>query len=53
LEAIKARGREEWLKLRQANTQSRTRKSTRTRGLGSRKGSERDSDKSLDDDDSK
>jgi hypothetical protein len=52
LEAIKARGRAEWLKLRQANTQSRTRKPTRTRGLESRKGLERDSDESLDDDDS-
>jgi len=51
LEAIKARGREEWWKLRQANT--RTRKPTRTRDLESRKGSERDSDKSLDEDDSK
>jgi len=53
LEAIKARGREEWLKLRQqANTQSPTRKPTRVRDLESRKGLEPDSDKSLDDDDS-
>jgi hypothetical protein len=51
LEAIKARAREEWLKLRQANTQSRTRKPTRARDLESRKGLERDSDKSLDDED--
>lgn len=51
LEAIKARGREEWLKLRrQANTQSPTQKPTRTRDLRSRKGLQRDSDKSLDDD---
>jgi hypothetical protein len=54
LEAAKARGREEWLKLRrQSNTQSRTRKPTRTRDLEPRKGLERDSDKSLEDDDSK
>ena len=54
LEASKARGREEWLKLRwQANAQSRTRKPTRRRDLESRKGLERDSDKSLDDDDSR
>jgi len=38
---------------RQANTQSRTRKPTRTRDLESGKGMERDSDKSWDDDDSK
>jgi len=51
LEAIKARGREEWSKLRrQVNTQSRTRKPTQTRDLKSRKGEH--SDKSLDDDDS-
>jgi hypothetical protein len=54
LAAIKAQGREEWLKLRQqANTQSPTRKPTRTRDLQSRKRLERDSDNSLDDDDSK
>ena len=53
LEAIKARGRGEYLKLRrQANTQSRTRKSIRTRDLESRKGLERNSDRSLDDGDS-
>jgi hypothetical protein len=53
LDAIKARGREEWLKLRQqANTQSPTPKPTRTRDLQSRKGLERDSDNSLDEDDS-
>jgi hypothetical protein len=53
LEAIKARGREEWLKLRrQANAQSRTRKSTRTLDLESGKGLERDSEKRLNDDDS-
>jgi hypothetical protein len=52
LEAINARGREEWLKLRgQANTQSQTRKSTRTHDSQSRQELERDSDKSLDDDD--
>jgi hypothetical protein len=54
LEAIKARGREEWLKLRRhAKTQSPTRKPTRTRDLQSRKALERDPDKSLDGEDSK
>jgi hypothetical protein len=54
LEAIKARGREEWLKLRrQANTPSPTRKSARPRDLPPPNELERDSGKSLDDDDSK
>ena len=53
LEAIKARGREEWLKLRRQAAQSPTPKPARSRYLRSRKGLERDSDKGLDDDDSK
>jgi hypothetical protein len=50
---FKARGRAESLKLRrQANTRSPTRRPTRTRGSEPRKGLERDSGRSLDDDDS-
>ena len=53
LDAIKARGRAEWLKLRRhAKAPSPTRKSTRARDLPSRNELERDSGKSLDDDDS-
>jgi hypothetical protein len=53
LEAIKARGRTEWLKLRrQAKTPSPTRKPTRVRDLPPRTGLEPDSGKSLDEDDS-
>jgi hypothetical protein len=53
LEAIKARGRAEWLKLRrQAKARSPTRKPTRARGLSPPKELERDGGKSLDDDDS-
>ena len=53
LEAIKAQGRAEWLKLRrQAKTPSPTRKPTPARDLQPRNELERDSGKSLDDDDS-
>jgi hypothetical protein len=53
LEGIKARGREEWLKLRrQANTLSPTRKSARARDLPPRSELERDSGERLNDDDS-
>jgi len=52
LGATKARTRAEWSKLRrQAKTPSPTRKPTRARGLSSRNELERDSGKSLDDDD--
>ena len=52
LEAIKARGRAEWLKLRrQAKAPSPTRKPTQTRNLTPPNELEHDSGKSLDDDD--
>ena len=52
LDAIKARGRAEWLKLRrQAKAPSPTRKPTRARDLTPRNELERDSGKSLDDED--
>ena len=53
LDAIKARGRAEWLKLRRhAKAPSPTRKPTRARDLPPPNELERDSGKSLDDDDS-
>jgi hypothetical protein len=53
LEALKARGRAEWLELpRQAKTSSATRKPTRARDLPPRKELESDAGKSLDDDES-